>query len=48
MNYDQFVEVEYTAYKLTTDDPMEFDDWFFGSDYLEQLFNQLNTGAKNG
>ena len=41
LKYDDFVAMEYDIYKTTTNDPMNFDDWFYGSDYLEQLFKQL-------
>ena len=27
---------EYAKYCKTTDDPMEYDDWFIGTDYLHK------------
>ena len=41
MSYDDFVMREYEIYKTTTDDPMEFDDFVAGSDYLENLYKEL-------
>ena len=41
MNYEDFVASEYALYLRTTDDPMEYDDWFVGSDYLESLYKEL-------
>lgn len=41
MDFDDFLSIEYEAYKKTTQDPMEFDDWFVGSDYLNSMYEQL-------
>jgi hypothetical protein len=41
MDFDDFLNIEYEAYKNTTQDPMEFDDWFKGSDYLNFMYEQL-------
>ena len=42
MSFEDFAENEYRIYKTTTEDPMEFDDWYGGSEYLEDLYNQLH------
>lgn len=38
ITYEDFVMNEYTIYKTTTNDPMEFDDFVAGSDYLLNLY----------
>jgi hypothetical protein len=38
ITYEDFVMNEYAIYKTTTDDPMEFDDFVAGSDYLLNLY----------
>ena len=32
---DDELTVEYSKYCKTTDDPMDYDNWFVGSDYLK-------------
>ena len=41
MTFDEFVESEYYEYRIYNEDPMEFDDWFAGSDYLYDLFKEV-------
>jgi hypothetical protein len=33
---DDFLTEEYAKYCKTTDDPMEYDDWYVGTDYLHK------------
>ena len=43
--FEDFVNNEYESYRSTMHDenlePLDFDDWFKGSDYLESLFEGL-------
>ena len=41
MNFENFISQEYKIYKTTTNDPMDFDDWFKGCSYLENLYKEL-------
>ena len=41
ITYEDFLMNEYDIYKKTTDDPMEFDDFVVGSDYLPNLYKQI-------
>lgn len=45
MTYEEFIESEYKIYKTNTNDPMEFDDFVAGCNYLKDLFNQLQGVA---
>ena len=42
VTFDDFVFLEFQQYKKTMTleglDPLEFDDWFKGSDYLKELY----------
>jgi hypothetical protein len=40
---DNFLTGEYTDYYKTTDNPMEFDDWLAGNDYIDNL-RMVRTG----
>jgi hypothetical protein len=41
MSYDDFVALEYQIYLTVTDDPMEYDDFVAGSNYLKVLFEEV-------
>mgnify|MGYP003705370449 CR=1 FL=1 len=41
MTYDEFVEKEYKIYLTTTNDPMSYEDFVSGNNYLIDLYKDL-------